>query len=187
MAKHKETPAKQTIRLLLRDACERLQRGGLTYLGLPAEEALDLKALDNLITNAICIAEKQATLEETRRSIAGLPLKERKFVCADMWQYLRTTYPTEPLVADITFLDFYGGGIKAKNPFAEEIQGLRSLFAKHALHPNRAFVLGWFFMPRDQGKEPYVTACQKIVPEADLAPLKAASGVLARAIAVRLL
>src|SRR5262245_28306550 len=132
MAKHQESAAKQTIRLLLKDACQRLQRKGLTYLGLPAEEALDIKVLSPMLENAICVADRESTLQETRRSIGGIPLKQKKLICSDMWEYLHTSYPQEPLVADVTYLDFYGGGIQKSNPFAEEIQGLRSYFAKHA-------------------------------------------------------
>lgn len=79
MAKHQESAAKQTIRLLLLDAAERLQRRKLTYLGLPAEEALDIKALSPVLENVICVADKKATLEETKRSIAPIPLRVRRF------------------------------------------------------------------------------------------------------------
>lgn len=187
MAKHQESDAKGAIRRLLLDACGQLQRGRLTYLGLPAEEALDIKALSPLLENAICIADKKATLEETKRSIAAIPLKQKRFVCVDMWKYLSDQYPTEPLVADVTYLDFYGGGLKDGNPFANEIHGLRSYFAKHAKHGNRTFILAWFFMPHDQGKEIYLETCQKIVPAMDMKLLRQSTGMWSRIIAVRLL
>lgn len=187
MGIHKESPAKQATRYLLKDACEHLQRGKLTYLGLPSDEAVDIKLLAPLLENVVCIDVKQAILSETRRNIAHLPLKERRFVVADMWDYLRTSYPSETLVADITFLDFYGGGIRKKDPFAEEIAGLRSYFAKQAAHPGRAFIFGWTFMPRDAGKQVYVEACSKIVRPADLELLMKSTGVQARSVAIRLL
>jgi hypothetical protein len=187
MARYQDSPAKQTIRFLLRDACECLQRGSLTYLGLPAEDALDIKVLGPILENVICVDEKDKVLDETRRSIASLPLHVRRFEQAKMWQYLRDRYPAEPLVGDITFLDFYGGGLVKDDPYAQEIAGLRSYFAKHATHPNKTFVLAWTYMPRDKGKQHYVQACEKIIPEKDLALLKNRDGVWARSIAVRLL
>lgn len=187
MAIHQESEAKGAVRYLLRDACEQLQRGRLTYLGLPAEEALDIKLLSPLLENVICIADKKATLEETKRSIASLPLKHRRFECIDMWKYLIERYPSESLLADVTYLDFYGGGIKKQNPFANEIHGLRSYFARHSRFPNRTFLLAWFYMPRDQGKEIYLETCQKIVPDMDLKLLRQSTGVWSRTIAVRLI
>jgi hypothetical protein len=187
MARHQETPAKQTIRLLLKDACDRLQRGGLTYLGLPAEGALDIKILGPVLENAICVDEREKVLEETRRSIASLPLRIRRFERGKMWQYLRDRYPAEPLAADITFLDFYGGGLVKDDPYAQEIAGLRSYFAKHATHLNKTFVLAWTYMPRDKGKQLYVQACEKIIPTKELALLKNSDGLWARSITVRLL
>jgi hypothetical protein len=187
MAKHQESAAKHAVRLMLLDACERLQRGKLTYLGLPAEEALDIKTLSPVLENVICVADKKATLEEAKRSIAPIALRVRRFECGDMWKYLREKYPGEALVADVTYLDFYGGGIRDRNPFANEIHGLRSYFAKHAAYTNRAFVLAWFYMPRDKGKEAYLETCKKIVPEMELRLLRRSSGVWARTVAVRLL
>jgi hypothetical protein len=186
MARHQESAAKQSVRLLLRDACDALNRGSLTYLGLPAEEARDVLVLGSLLENVICVDDKKAVLDETRRSIAGLALRERKFIVGDMWEYLHSGYPAEPLLADVTHLDFYGGGL-SNVPFEREIQGLRSYFAKHARHPNRAFVLAWFYMPRDKGPEPYITACKKCIPGTDLSLLENASGMWVRTLAIRLL
>src|SRR6185437_14361615 len=187
MAKHQESDAKDAIRHLLRDACEQLQRSRLTYLGLPAEEAVDIKLLGPLLENAICVADKKTTLDETKRSIAAIPLKHRRFVCTDMWKYLSEKYVLEPLVADVTYLDFYGGGFKDGNPFANEIHGLRSYFAKHAKHTNRTFVFAWFYMPHDQGKDVYMETCQKIIPEMDMRLLRRSTGMWVRTIAIRLL
>ena len=175
------------IRLLLRDACEHLQRTELTYLGLPAEEALDLKLLSPFIQNAICVDDRLKVLEETQRSIASLPLRVRRFKHGKMWQYLRDKYPSEPLVADITFLDFYGGGIVNDDPFAVEIAGLRSYFAKQALHSNKAFVLAWTYMPRDKGKQIYIDVCEKFVQRAELEFLRRSSSLWLRSIVVRYL
>lgn len=187
MAIHQESEAKQSVRLLLLDACRQLQRGKLTYLGLPAEEALDIKVLSPVLENAICVAQDDATLQETRRSIASVALRIRRFRAIDMWKYLRQEYPAEPLTADVTYLDFYGGGVKNENPFANEIHGLRSYFAKQALIPNQAFVMAWFYMPRDKGKAIYVRTCEKIIPKMELELLRSSKGVWSRTIAVRLL
>lgn len=186
MAKFQESEVKQTIRLLLKSACEHLHRPGLTYLGLPAERALDIKTLGGLLKNAICVDEKEAVLNEARRSIAGMRLKERKFVVAELWEYLRDVYPGEPLVADVTFLDFYGGGIRDDNPYAHEIAGLRNYFVKHAGHPNTAFVLAWTYMPRDKGTQPY-QALDRLLPDEDIQLLQRTSGVQFRSVAIRFL
>jgi len=186
MDKHQESAAKDTVRHLLKDASEQLQRNKLTYLGLPAEKALDIKVLHPVLENAICVADKRQTLDETRRSIAMLRLKQRKFECTDMWNYLIESYPSEPLLADVTYLDFYGG-IKDTNPIAIEIQGLRSYFAKHARYPNRAFVFAWFYNPRDDGKDVYIDTCEKIVPGSELQILRRSTGVWLRTLAVRLI
>src|SRR5689334_6559568 len=98
MDRFKETEVKQTIRRLLRDGAVSLKRPSLTYLGLPAERALDILALNGLLRNVICIDKKQSVLEETRRSIASMRLKERRFIVEDLWEYLRTDYPSESLV-----------------------------------------------------------------------------------------
>ena len=187
MANHQESHAKQATRLLLRDACERLQRRRLTYLGLPSNEAIDIKVLGNLLENVICVEEKLAILEETRRTIAAMPLKIRKFENNNIWNYLREDYPKETLAADVAFLDFYGGGIRRKDPFAEEIAGLRSYFAKHARYANRAFVFAWTYMPRDSGKNHYIATCEKLISPSDLCLLTNSSGVQTRSIAIRML
>ncbi len=186
MDSFQESAAKDTVRHLLKDACDHLQRGKLTYLGLPAEKALDIQHLHPVLENAICVADKRSTLEETRRSIAMIALKHRQFVCTDMWNYLIERYPSEPLVGDVTYLDFFGG-IKDTNPIAIEIQGLRSYFAKHARHPNRAFVFAWFYNPRDDGRDVYIETCEKIIPDRELKILHKLSGVWLRTLAVRLI
>lgn len=187
MPLHKESEAKKTVRLLLRDACEALQRGKLTYLGLPSDSALDLHVLSSVLENVICVDIRKATLDETRRSIAHLSIKQRKFIVGDIWEYLRDGYPSDPFTADLTFLDFYGGGIRKGDPFAEEIAGLRSYFAKQAKHPNKAFILAWTYMPRDRGKNMYLDTCAKIIPLTDLDLLKQSKGIWARSVAIRLL
>jgi len=186
MAKFQESEAKQTIRLLIRGACEHLGRLELTYLGLPAESALDVKTLGGLLKNVICVDAKSAVLNETRRSLAGMRLDGRKFEVAEMWSYLRDTYPPEPLVADITFLDFYGGGIRDANPFASEIAGLRNYFVKHAGHPNKAFVLAWTYMPRDKGTLPY-ESLKWLLSKEDMDLLHRTKGLQFRSVAIRLL
>jgi len=187
MARFQESAAKQAIRRLILEAATRLQRQGLTYLGMPAEEALDILILKNLLKNAICVAMKETTLEETRRSIATLPLKQRRFVVMDMWDYLLKEYSREELVADVTFLDFYGGGLTRHDPFAAEIAGLRSYFAKHARFSKKAFVLAWTYMPRDKGEAKYVEVLSKLLPTDDIQLLKTTSGVAFRSVALRLL
>lgn len=157
----KETEVKRSIRLLLREACTELHRPGMTYLGLPGETAADLRVLNGLIERAICIDRKADILDEMRCSASLLPLRETKFLRFDMWQYLRDAYPSEKLIADVTFLDFYGGGITKDDPFSDEIAGLRSYFAKQAQIPNTAFVFAWTYMPHDQGKAKYVSALEK--------------------------
>ena len=188
MAIHQESDAKQASRELIMQACVSLQRSNLTYLGMPAEAALDIKTLRPVLQNVICIGDNAGTLAETKRSIAGLRLVHKRFRTVDVWAYLRDEYSSEPLVADVTFLDFYGGGIMKDDPFATEIAGLRSYFAKQARSPNRAFVFAWTFMPHDKGKGIYVSALEKQKMssiEADL--VKNATGVRFRAAALRIL
>ncbi len=187
MAKHQESAAKQAIRGLLLDASESLQRGKLTYLGLPSEKALDVRTLEPVLENVICVEENKTILDEARRSIAPMPFKVRRFENFRMWEYLRDKYPAEPLVADIAFLDFYGGGIVHEDPFALEIAGLRSFFAKHANSQNKTFILGWTYMPRDKGPGVYLRACEKIIPSGELDLLRRSSGMWARSVAIRLL
>lgn len=186
MAKFQESEVKKTIRLLIKNACEVLQRQELTYLGLPAENATDIKVLGNLLKNVICIDDQKTTLEETRRSIAGMRLKERRFIVANMWEYLRDCYQSESLTADVTFLDFLGGGIRDENPFAYEIAGLRNYFVKHAHNQNKAFVLAWTYMPRDKGTEPY-HALDKLLSKDDISFLHKTKGIQFRSVAIRLL
>ncbi len=138
MTEFQECPAKQTIRSLLAGACEDLQRSGLTYLGMPGRQATDVLTLGRLVENAICVDTSASVLEEMRRNLAMLPLKTRQFIKGNMWNYLREQYPGEGLLADVTFLDFCGGGIQKDDPFGTEIAGIRSYFAKHAHAHNRA-------------------------------------------------
>jgi hypothetical protein len=154
---------------------------------MPAEDARDILTLKALLHNVICIADRAATLDEARRSIACIRLKERRFVVADVWEYLRTEYPNESLTADITFLDFYGGGLRKEDPFASEINGLRNYFAKHARFPNKAFVLAWTYMPRDKGEQKYIDTLEHILPASEMKLLKETSGVNFRSVALRLL
>ncbi len=187
MAKFKESAAKQTVRDLLLDACKRLQRSGLTYLGVPAEDARDIKTLAPLLKHVICVDASAAVLEETKRSIAELALKTRKVINAELWAYLRDQYPSERLVADITFLDFYGGGIQKQDPYAQEIAGIRSYFAKHASIANKAFVFAWTYNPRDRGTDAYLQALEKIIPKHELKPLREKTGFAFRHLAIRML
>lgn len=187
-ASFKESEVKKTIRLLLRDAAALLQRPEITYLGMPAERALDVLALKDFLKNTICIAEKQTILDEALLSTASLSLKERRFEIGDVWDYLRDRYPKEPLVSDLTFLDFYGGGIRKEDPFASEVAGLRSYFAKHAHHANKAYVLAWTYMPRDKGRQIYIDTLKTMVaPEVFALLNKTTSGMNLRSLAIRML
>jgi hypothetical protein len=186
MALHQESDAKQASRDLILEACVSLQRNNLTYLGMPAEAALDIKTLRPVLQNVICVAETATILAETKRSIATLRLIQKRFRAVDIWAYLRDEYPSEQLVADLAFLDFYGGGIVKEDPFATEIAGLRSYFAKQARFLNRAFVFAWTFMPHDKGKGVYVSALEKQkMSDLETALVKSANGVRFRAIALR--
>lgn len=188
MAIHQESDAKQASRELILQACVSLQRNNQTYLGMPAEAALDIKTLRSVLQNAICIADDASTLSETKRSIAPLRLLQKRFRTSDVWAYLRDEYPSEPLIADVAFLDFYGGGIMKDDPFATEIAGLRSYFAKQARFPNRAFVFAWTFMPHDKGKGVYVSALEKQrMSPTEVELVKNANGVRFRAVALRVL
>jgi hypothetical protein len=140
-----------------------------------------------VLDGIICIDDKRAVLDEAARVVATMPLKHRKFVVGDMWDYLRDAYPREQSVADVAFLDFYGGGLRKEDPFKEEIAGLRNYFARHANFPNRAFVLAWTYMPRDRGKAFYVDACQKLFPPQEMDLLRRSTGMWSRSVAIRLL
>lgn len=188
MATFKESPTKATVRDLLRDACDDLQRSKLTYLGLPGSSATDVRRLGPLLENVICIDRNKQVLEDARRSIANLQLKTRKFANIGMWEYLRDEYASEPLIADVSFLDFCGGGFQKGDPFATEIAGVRTFFAKQARQENKAFVLAWTFMPRDRGEQTYRTALKKMINDDELLQaLKQTSGMRLRSAAVRLL
>jgi hypothetical protein len=188
MAKFQESLPKQAIRGLILQACQGLGRKHLTYLGLPAEDATDIKVLAPLLENVICLDLKTSVVDEARRAISHIAtLHNRQFKTSEMWAYLRDEYPREALVADVAFLDFYGGGITREDPFAEEIAGLRSYFAKQAKYKNRAFVLAWTYMPRDRGKAHYIEACERIIGPSEIELLKRSTGTWARSLAVRLL
>ena len=188
MATFKESPVKETIRDLLRDACEDLQRSKLTYLGLPGSSATDVRKLGPLLENVICIDKSDRVLEEARRNIARLQLKTRRFPKIEMWEYLRDKYAAEPLIADVSFFDFCGGGLRKDDPFRTEVAGIRMFFAKQARQENKAFVLAWTFMPRDGGAQQYLTTLEKIINDDELLQaLKRTSGVWLRSAAVRLL
>src|SRR5688572_25213825 len=113
-----ESAEKKSIRGMLRDAAGLLGRTKLTYLGLPGHRGLDILELRGILENAICVDRDSKVLDECSSSIAGVPLKQKRFVPEDMWDYLGSGYPAEPLVADVTFLDFCGGGINSPTPFA---------------------------------------------------------------------
>jgi len=187
MASFQESSAKTTVRLLLREACEKLRRGHLTYLGLPGEFATDLRVLGSLVENAICVEREADALDEVRRSVSFLPLKQCKFLKQNLWHYLGDQYSSERLVADVTFLDYCGGGIREEDPFAEELGALRNYFRKHAQYPNRAFVFGWTFMPRDKGRKQYIDALEKLIKDKDMiAAVRSSNGMLMRSTAIRL-
>ena len=82
-----ESYAKDAIRSLLLDGTEALNRSGLTYLGLPGGRALDIIKLDGILKNVICVDDKESVLDEARRAISNLRLKQRKFVPARLWEY----------------------------------------------------------------------------------------------------
>jgi hypothetical protein len=186
MARFQESDAKQAVRLLLSDAARGLQRRGLTYLGMPAEEAHDVMVLAPLLNSVIAVDASDKVLQETRRTLARLPMKQ-EFVTADMWEYLRDSYPSHRSIADVAFLDFYGGGLRNDDPYATEIAGLRSYFAKHAQQRDRAFILAWTYMPRDKGRSAYLDACATFLGQPDMARLRKTSGVWLRSAAIRLL
>lgn len=188
MTSFQESHAKSTIRALLSQACSDLQRSGLTYMGLPGAQASDLRELGSQLENAICIDKNQTVLDEIRRAIATLPLIKKRFVNANVWHYLRDQYQTEPLLADIAFLDFCGGGIHQDDPFAVEIAGLRNYFARHAMHQSKSFVFAWTYMPHDRGAATYVDVLKKMATRPELlAAVKRCSGVWLRSAAVRVL
>jgi hypothetical protein len=187
VARHQESSAKQATRRLILHAAKMLGRSQLTYLGMPAENAYDIIELQSVLQNVICIAEREDILEETRRSISGLPLHQRLFFAADIWKFLQLQYQGLPLTADVTFLDFYGGGITAQDPFASEINGLRNYFAKQASLERRAFVFAWTYMPRDKGETKYIATLEKILPKQEIDLLRSSTGVSLRSLAIRLL
>lgn len=188
MAIFQESDAKAAIRIILRDACIALGRSNLTYLGMPAESANDVKVLRSLLANAICVDRSAETLREAARRIAPFGLATIEQRNREAWQYLRDEYAMEGLLADVTFLDFYGGGLTKDNPFTDEIAGLRSFFVRQARTEDCAFVFAWTFMPHDKGPAKYVEALRKfkLSPE-ELRLLNTTDGVELRIIALRLL
>ena len=184
---HSESEPKKTIRLLLRDSCEALNRGKLTYLGLPSDTAQDLKVLEPFLENVICIGNVKTELDEAARVVARMPIKSKRFLLREMWKYLSAEYPSEPLVSDVTFLDFYGGGVCSSDPFADEVGGLRAFFAKNARQQNKCFILAWTYNPRDMGKQVYVEIGKELFTNDELNILERTAGFAARSFAIRAL
>lgn len=184
----RETLAKQAVREMLADAAGQLGRTGLTYLGLPGREAKDVLRLRKLLRQAICVDTRQEVLDACSTQLGRLSLDAKQFVCEDMWSYLKAHYPSEPLMADVLFLDFCGGGILSDDPFATEIAGLRALLAKHSKTKNQAFILAWTYMPHDKGPDAYRAALGKLkLTPADEALVNSFSGVRLRSLSIRLL
>ena len=180
-----ESAEKKSIRGMLSDAAGLLGRVNLTYLGLPGHRALDILALRAYLDYAICVDRDKKVLDACSASIAGIPLKGTRYVAGDIWDYLNDTYRTEPRVADVTFLDFCGGGINSSTPFAHELGAIRTYFAKQARHPNKAFILAWTYMPHDTGASKYQKALEKVLQPADLQRLANAKGTAYRSVAIR--
>jgi hypothetical protein len=172
----KESAEKEVIRRLIRQAAEELRRETLTYLGMPERQAYDIRALVPLVRNVICVDFESEKLRETARVLARLKLDRKVFWEGNMWAYLRDQYPIEGLVADITFLDFLGGGIRSKELFAQEIAGVRNYFTKQSRYQNRAFVFAWTFMPRDAGSSVYTEGLSKLLPEHEVSLISSQKG-----------
>lgn len=173
---------------MLVDAADELGRHRLTYLGLPGREAKDVLHLGKRLQHSICVDVKQDVLDACSTQLARLSLETKLFVHSDMWEYLRTKYPAEPLFADIAFLDFCGGGIQSHDPFATEIAGLRAFLAKQAKNKGRAFVLAWTYMPHDKGPLAYQAILETLkLSSEDEALIKGSKGVDLRSISIRLL
>ena len=180
-----ESAEKKSIRDMLSDAASLLGRANLTYLGLPGHRASDILALRAYLESAICVDRDKKVLDACSASIAGIPLKKTRYVTGDMWDYLNDKYRSEPLVADVTFLDFCGGGINSPTPFAHELGAIRTYFAKQAKHPNKAFMLAWTYMPHDTGASKYQRALERVLQPADLKLLASVKGTAYRSMAVR--
>jgi len=166
-----------------------LGRQNLTYLGMPEEDALDVRALSPAVRNLVCIDTAKSKLDSARHAIANLPIHIDRYHAKDMWLYLKDDYIHEGLIADVTFLDFLGGGIVSNVPFQKEIAGLQAYFACHAKSEfiNRAFILAWTFMPHDAGEEHYLRHLSKCLFPADIELLRKQKGINFRALAIRLL
>ena len=184
-----ESDGKQVVRQLLKQAASTIERGNLTYLGMPEAEALDIRALSPVISNVICIDRVQAKLDAARHSIANLPIRIDRYHTADMWEYLKEEYGHEGLVADVAFLDFLGGGITSAIPFQREIAALQAYFWRQAQpeYINRTFILAWTFMPHDFGVDRYLTPLSKLLFPKDITALKKYQGINFRSVAIRLL
>jgi hypothetical protein len=185
MALHQESSAKEGIRRILLRACTELGRSDLVYLGLPAEDALDIKVLQPVLAGAICIADSQDVLVETARSIATIPLKTIVYHKGDAWKFLRDDY-AKSVPADLAYLDFYGGGVRA--PFQTELPALRQYFVQHADVKNRAFIFAWTYMPRDAGEEMYDKAVKfDLLSDKHRKTLSRLTGTNKRSYAIRLI
>jgi hypothetical protein len=185
MALHQESSAKEGIRRLLLAVSRELGRRDLTYLGLPAEDALDIKALQTVLGGAICIAPNQEILNETARSIGTIPLKKIVYYKGDAWKFLIGEY-AKSIVGDVTYLDFYGGGIRA--PFETELAALRNYFRRQAETKNRAFVFAWTYMPRDAGTKEYDNALKfDRLSDKHVKALGRLTGLSKRSYAIRLI
>jgi hypothetical protein len=184
-----ESEGKAVVRRLLRQACMTLGRDELTYLGMPEEDALDVRGLTGLIGNVICIDKVRHKLELARHRIANMHIRGEIYRCVDMWDYLRLQYPSEKLLADVAFLDFLGGSIQSADPFAKEIAGLRSYFARHAHDSflNRSFILAWTFMPHDLGPQKYTRHLKECLFPEDMKLLGGYSGIEFRTLAIRMI
>jgi hypothetical protein len=182
-----ESAEKQIIRRLIRLAAEGLGRENLTYLGLPERHAYDIRALVPLVRNVICVDFEGEKLREAARVLARLKLDRKVFWQGNMWDYLRIHYSIESLVADVTFLDFLGGGIRSKDIFAQEVAAVRNYFTKQSGYENRAFVLAWTFMPRDSGASVYTDELSKLLRENEISLIARQKGWALRALAIRFL
>ena len=130
MAPFKESPPKQPSVPSFVTLVRICNGASFTYLGLPGSSARDVRKLGSLLENVICIDQSERVLADVKRNIANLQLKERRFPNIGMWEYLRDKYPTESLIADVSFLDFCGGGLQKDDPFATEVAGVRCVLCK---------------------------------------------------------
>jgi hypothetical protein len=181
-----ESDEKTLVREALRKAGLALGRQELTYLGMPEAAALDIRILQRLLRNVICIDWERKKLEVAEHNISDLPLKVREFHACDVWEYLKSDYYRAGLTADMTFLDFLGGGISSADTFAHEMHALRSYFSRQALHPRTAFVFAWTYMPHDRGLQAYTRAVENSATEEEKKMLRGLTGIRFRSLAIRL-